>query len=49
MFLPFIDVNPLAILITMEVGFVSSLLLSYKKYCKVMDVFEKEKDIEERI
>ncbi len=38
----FLDVNPLAILITMEVGFVSSLLLSYKKYCKVMDVFEKK-------
>ena len=40
-----IDVNPLAILITMEVGFVSSLLLSYKKYCKVMDVFEKKEKI----
>ena len=41
----FIDVNPLAILITMEIGFVSSLLLSYKKYCKVMDVFEKKEKI----
>ena len=41
-FTNFIDVNPLAILITMEVGFVSSLLLSYKRYCKVMDVFEKK-------
>ena len=29
----------------MEVGFVSSLLLSYKKYCKVMDVFEKKEKI----
>lgn len=41
----FIDVNPLAILITMEISFVSSLLLSYKKYCKVMDVFEKKEKI----
>ena len=44
-FTNFIDVNPLAILITMEVGFVSSLLLSYKRYCKVMDVFEKKEKI----
>ena len=35
----------LAILITMEVGFVSSLFLSYKRYCKVMDVFEKKEKI----